>query len=337
MGAARRSHRYTDERLRLRVRPEPGEGTWGALVLVTVTPVLIIASLVVGSWTIGSARRGRFLREAGLLICAYFAYFISRGITEGSFDEAREHAQLLVEFERSLGIFVDPSAQALVMSEQALRTVANLVYVWGHWPVVGGVAIWLYARRPDAYHVYRNALLISGAIGLVVYVAFPAAPPRLMGLGFVDTVFDHSVVASILQPTALTNQYAAFPSLHFGWSLLVGIAVVRQARSTGWTLAAPLLPLAMLISVVVTANHYVVDAVAGGIVALTGLTVASLWYRFAHSLAEWLGWGDAIPGMTVRESVLVNGAAPPAQLRRARRELETRIAEFTLRPELPLS
>lgn len=307
-----------------------------SVVLFAVTPAAIILTVAIAAWVVGARRRGRFLRETGLILFAYFAYFLVRGVTEGNFAEAREHAHLLVQFERSLGIFVDPSTQALLLSQTALMKGANWIYVWGHWPVVAGVIIWLFARRPDAYLVYRNALLISGAIGLVLYVTFPAAPPRLLGMGFVDTVFDQSTFAGIMQPNSLTNQYAAFPSLHFGWSLLMGIAIMREAHSAKLRLLAPFLPIAMLISVVITANHYIVDAVAGGMVAVIALQLATMTRRFSPIRIQWVGWGNAIASVpTLSESQLASPGVSPRHAREVRLDLEARIAEHKARAVLP--
>ena len=309
-----------------------------SIALFTVAPIAIVFTVAIATWVVGARRRGRFLREAGVVLFAYFAYFLARGITEGNFTEAREHAQLLVEFEQSLGIFVDPSTQALILSQTAIMKVANWIYVWGHWPVVGGVIIWLFARRPDAYLVYRNALLISGAIGLVLYVTFPAAPPRLLGMGFVDTVFDQSTFAGIMQPNSLTNQYAAFPSLHFGWSLLMGIAIVREAHSARFRLLAPFLPMAMLVSVVITANHYIVDAVAGGMVAVLSLQVALIVRRFNPLRIEWVGWGNAVASVPqLSESALAGPGVSPHHVRQARLDLEARLADQAAQAVLPLT
>jgi len=309
-----------------------------SLALFAVTPLAILLPVAIATWVVGARRRGRFLRETGVLLFAYFAYFLVRGVTEGSFAEAREHAQILVEFEQSLGIFVDPSTQALLLSQTALIKVANWIYVWGHWPVVGGVIIWLFAKRPDAYHVYRNALLISGGIGLILYVTFPAAPPRLIGMGFADTVFEQSTFAGIMQPNALTNQYAAFPSLHFGWSLLMGIAIMREVRSSRLRLLAPFLPVAMLLSVVITANHYVVDAIAGGMVAIIGLQLAIMVRRFSPIRIEWVGWGNIVAGVPqLSESSLTGPGVSPHHVRRVHVEHEARIAEHSVRLVMPPS
>lgn len=256
-----------------------------------VTPLLIILALATGAWVVGRNRRVRFLREAAIILGAYFAYFGVRAISEGSSSIALENAKLLIELEQNIGLFVEPSVQGVLMSSEAFIDIVNWIYVWGHWPVIGAVAIWLFARKPNAYRTYRNALIISGGIGLVFYTSFPAAPPRFTDLGLVDTVFSQSNVAQLMQPTKFTNQYAAFPSLHFGWSLLMAIAIYRESRKQPMRVVAWLLPLGMFVSIVATANHFVVDAIAGGAVALIGLR-ASLMLEREDSMS-WLRWPTA--------------------------------------------
>ena len=108
-------------------------------------------------------------------------------------------------------------------------TAANWVYVWGHWPLDPSSALWLFHRRPAAYRELRLSFLLSGMIGVVVFALFPVAPPRLADIGLLDSVTRYSHAYRALQPRELTNIYAAFPSLHFGWDLLVGIALYRYA------------------------------------------------------------------------------------------------------------
>lgn len=258
-------------------------GPW----LMALTFAIVGVVLAVAAWRVGATRRTWFIREFGIVVGAYLVYFGVRAFTEGSRAVALDHARRLVEFERSIGLFIEPAIQTAVISETLIIDAANFVYVWFHWPVIGAVAIWLFTRRPRAYVTYRSALLISGAMGLVLFIMFPAAPPRLAGLGLVDTVVEHSVFGELLQPTELTNQYAAFPSLHFGWNLLMGIALVSQSRVPMLRIVGVLLPLAMFAAIVVTANHYVIDAIAGGVVALLGLVLA----RRLHAHGRWVPLG----------------------------------------------
>jgi membrane-associated phospholipid phosphatase len=218
-------------------------------------------------------------RQAVLLGAAVATYFLVRSITAGSAPVAERNAGLVVDLERSLGIFVERDLQRVVLDLDGAASVVNTIYIWGHWPVIAAVLGWLAWRRRDAFVVYRNALLISGVVGMVIVATFPVAPPRLMDLGFLDTVTMHSEAYRVLQPPSFTNQYAAMPSFHVGWDLLVGIALVRESGRLWARVLGTALPLLMLFSVVVTGNHYFLDAVVGDAIVLTALAVATRWHH----------------------------------------------------------
>lgn len=221
-------------------------------------------------------RRKAVLFEVALATVAYFSYFLVRGLTESGFDRATNNADLVIRLEKWLGLYREDAIQDAIANHDWLVNLANWVYIWGHWPVIITVGAWLLWSCPREYRTLRNGFLISGAIGLVVFATFPVAPPRLLELGLVDTVTDRSVAYRILQPPAFVNQYAAMPSLHFGWDLLVGIALVRHSRSPYFRAIGVALPLLMAWAVVATANHFLIDGLIGGLLALFGLTVATL-------------------------------------------------------------
>jgi membrane-associated phospholipid phosphatase len=214
------------------------------------------------------------LVEVAIVLAGIVAYFGARGLTESDPDVAVAHALDVVGFERALGLYREPQLQQAVLGHEVLIDALNWVYIWGHWPVIALVLVWTLRQHPRAYVVLRNALVISGAIGVVVFVLYPVAPPRLAGLGLMDSVTERSHAYRVLQPPAFVNQYAAIPSLHVGWDLLMGITIIRYARHPLVRLIGVLLPLAMVAAVVLTANHYLVDGVAGVVVALTGLALA---------------------------------------------------------------
>jgi membrane-associated phospholipid phosphatase len=153
-------------------------------------------------------------------------------------------------------------------------TLTNWVYIWGHWPVILGVATALYLYRRERYYLLRNALFVSGAIGFAFFAFLPVAPPRLLDLGLEDTVTNESSAYRALQPPGLTNQYAAFPSLHVGWNVVVGIVLLLTTAHLVVRLIAVISPLAMGFAVVATANHFVLDVVGGIAVVVVGLVVA---------------------------------------------------------------
>jgi hypothetical protein len=223
---------------------------------------------------------GRFVFELGVLLAGYFSYHFVRGAVDGRADEAFENAAALVRVEQGLGIFWEVQLQSLVLSHQIFIDLANWVYIWGHIPVVGALVLWLFLFRREHFARYRNALLISGAIGLVFFVTLPTAPPRLLAeAGFVDTVTEHSRAYRVLQPEAFVNQYAALPSLHFGWNLLVACAVFALTRNRLARAFSLVMPVAMLGGIVLTANHYILDGVLGGAVALIALWLSGVLRR----------------------------------------------------------
>jgi len=202
-----------------------------------------------------------------------------RAVTEGSVAQAVSNAEAVERLERSLGIAWEHAAQSLIIGSSTLVTLANWVYIWGHWPVIIVSATWLYTHRPAHYRVLRNAVIASGLIGFLFFYAMPTAPPRLAGLGLDDTVLEQSHAYRTLQPPSLTNQYAAMPSLHFGWNLLVGIVLFAAFTCLAVRVFAVAMPIAMAFAVVATANHFVLDVVAGMLVVAVGLALALLFER----------------------------------------------------------
>jgi len=214
-------------------------------------------------------------RETAIVAVAALLYFFVRGLIDGREADAFANARWLVDLESRLRLFWEPTLQQWSLETGWLDSVANWVYIWGHWPVIAATLVWLLLRHRPELSRYRNAMLISGAIGVVCFVLFPMAPPRFLdSLGFVDTVTLESNAYRVLQPPSLTNQFAAMPSLHVGCNLLMGIALYRHATTRGAKLFGILMPIAMYTATILTANHYLLDGIVGSAVALTGLAAA---------------------------------------------------------------
>ncbi len=225
-------------------------------------------------------RLTRLLFEISVLSSGLLSYHLVRGAVNGRVEEAVNNAHELIGFEKGLGFFWETHLQSLITGHAFLVNFFNGVYIWGHLPVIGVLAAWIFVFRQECFARYRNAFLISGAIGLVFFIALPVAPPRLVpGAGFVDTVTLNSNAYRVLQPTAFVNQYAALPSLHFGWNLLVGIALFQSTRAWYARAFALVMPLVMLAAVVLTANHYILDVFVGGIIALAAIWLATRLHR----------------------------------------------------------
>jgi hypothetical protein len=272
-----------------------------------------------------SVRQGA-LREIGLVTVAMLAYFAIRNSTVGSADEAFANADRIVDLEQWLGVAWEGTVQGAIVWSDLLVMLTNWVYIWGHWPVILATAALLYFFRRERYYLLRNALFISGAIGFVVFALLPVAPPRLLELGLVDTVSQHSDSYRALQPPGLTNQYAALPSLHVGWNVVVGIVLLLTTANLAVRVFAVASPLAMGFAVVATANHFVLDVAAGLAVVLAGFA-AALAVERRESLATLGRSGAATRFRSLRErDVPVSRRAPrrqsarrPASRRAARR------------------
>jgi len=217
----------------------------------------------------------RFLLEAVLLAGALLVYWLLRGAVPERIAESFSRANDIIRLEERLGIFVEARWQESIIDNLTLVKIANWVYLWAHLPVLFGGAIWIYLRNRGRYRVYRNALLLSAVVGLLFYAFFPVAPPRLLPeWGFVDTVALLNPENYSMQPGFLVNHYAAVPSLHVGWALLVGIALFDVDRRVPVRVFAALLPLAMFFSVVLTANHFIFDIIVGTMIVLGAIGVA---------------------------------------------------------------
>ena len=215
-------------------------------------------------------------RDALVVLAGIVVYFGVRGETAGAPQVAREHAHQLLALERQLGLDVEAGLQSVLVHVQPVTTAANWVYIWGHWPAIGVVLLWLALSHRTLFLRMRNAMIASGAMGLCVYTTYPVAPPRLLDAGYVDTITEQSRSYRVLQPPAFVNQYAALPSLHVGWDLVLGLSVVAAGGTVLLRTLGRLMPVVMAAATVLTANHYVLDVLVGAAFGLAGWTVA-LW------------------------------------------------------------
>ena len=226
----------------------------------------------------------RDMFELSLVALAFLLYFLVRGFVVDRHDEALDNALWIIDFERALGIFWEPDMQELVLDHRWAIDINNFIYFWLDFPLIVAVGIWMYFMRRHEYTVARDAMLLSGAIALVVYNTFPVMPPRLLPTGeFVGTVEEFSNFSYQAQSTqAFVNPYAAVPSLHFGWAVILGGALFFAVRNPFVRAFALSLPWLQFASIVFTANHYILDAVAGLIVCLAGIWLALAMQRWVY-------------------------------------------------------
>ena len=232
----------------------------------------------------------RFFREVALITGAYLAYEFVRTVSADRVVDALANAHNVVRIEQALGIFAELNLQVAALSFDAFVRTLSLWYFWGHFPLLIVVAVWLFYRHPRHYRWARNAIFLSGGIALVSYVLFPVAPPRLFpGAGFVDTL--QSVFAMQYKDTGYVNEFAALPSMHQGFAVIVGAAIYRASGGRKGRLLVFALPLLMLAAIILTGNHWFLDAILGVVVALVGMALATQIETPASGLRRGLGHG----------------------------------------------
>ncbi|MGQ0629448.1 MAG: phosphatase PAP2 family protein [Sporichthyaceae bacterium] len=217
----------------------------------------------------------RFSRELAAMLILFAVYKFGRVLHTTDISVAYDNADKVWELERLFNIPSELSAQQALLSLDWLVEFVNVYYAVVHLPATGAFLIWMYFRRPQLYGPVRRAIIAMTAIALVAHIVFPLAPPRLMPhLGFVDTGAIYgplNVYGENPDQASLVNQYAAMPSLHVGWAMLVAAGLIA-AFSSPWRWLWLLHPTITAVAVVVTANHYWVDSIAAAVL-LTAITL----------------------------------------------------------------
>lgn len=212
-------------------------------------------------------------RQVLLFAAAYCAYGLARGLVSGSPTAAFTHARELIQLERTLHVFVEPSIQAWASSSHLVMVVSSWLYLNAQTTVTVGALVYLYLRHNSSFYFVRNMLMISMLLALVVYAAFPTAPPRFMPeWGFVDSVADFTGIRNnhdSATMSALFNPYAAVPSMHVAFALSIGWPLARLVRWRALRLLWLMYPFLVAFVIVATANHFVVDALLGAVTAAT--------------------------------------------------------------------
>ena len=204
------------------------------------------------------------------LLAVMFGFYLGvRGITHASEDLALANAYDILKFEANLGIAWEQKIQQQLLDRSNLMAFFNWFYAWTYWPVLAGSLILLWWRDRHRYLLFRDALIFSGAIGLVIFTFYPVAPPRFLD-GFVDTVSATSRHV-IAHPSALINPFAALPSFHVGWHTLSALMIASMVSSKPLRVLIMTPSAIMAVTVIVTANHYIVDAALGLILSISGL------------------------------------------------------------------
>lgn len=205
----------------------------------------------------------------------YAAYQVARGAADQSVQQAFENGRRIIDFQRGFGSMIELPLQRAVEASSFLIQATSLTYWLSQFAVVGVALLWIYFRAHDRFYRFRNTLILANLIGLVGYVVFPTAPPRMFpAAGFKDTLAAHSTLTHDSSIVAFaSNPYAAMPSLHSADALIVGVVMALAVR-TVWARALWLAwPVWVWISVMGTGNHFWLDIAVGIAVAAVAAAV----------------------------------------------------------------
>jgi hypothetical protein len=252
------------------------------------------------------------LRQVSLFGLAYLAYRVVRGLVEGRATAAFQHARDLIQIERTMHFFVEPSVQTWASGSHLVMDVSSWLYVNAQTSVTVGALVYLYLRHNRSFYFVRNMFMIAMVIALVGYMVFPTAPPRFMPeWGFIDSVSDFTGVRinhASATMSALTNPYAAVPSMHVAFALMIGWPLARLTRLRAMRVAWFLYPFLMAFVIVATANHFIFDALLGA--ATAGISAyGAAWLARARPTV-WRFSGAGVHGAGAHVAGAHLGAAP---------------------------
>jgi hypothetical protein len=209
------------------------------------------------------------LRQIALFATAYYAYRLVRGAVDGRAASAFQHGRELINVERTLHVFIEPTVQAWASGSTVLIDAASWVYINAQVTITLSALVWLYLFRNKSFYFVRNMFVVAMGIALIGYIVFPAAPPRFFPeWGFADSVADFTGVSSnSVTVNALFNPYAAVPSMHAAFALMIGWPLATLVRPRPLKVFWSIYPFLMTFVIVATANHFLADAFLGALTA----------------------------------------------------------------------
>jgi hypothetical protein len=228
--------------------------------------------------------------QIALLAAMLFLYRISRAVADSpaSTAEAFRNGRDVIHAEQWLGIFNEASIQHWVLQHDPLNSILSWVYLNAQTTLTFLCLFWLYLFHHERYPFVRNMFFVSFAVAIVGYVALPTAPPRLMGAhyGFVDSVAQFKGTEKFVWNN-LANPYAAMPSMHVGFALMIGWSIASVVKH--WWVRALWIayPAGILFVVVATGNHFYLDAVGGAVAASIGALSALALGRLRPTSWAW--------------------------------------------------
>jgi hypothetical protein len=210
------------------------------------------------------------LRQIAFMAAAYLAYRLVRGAIDDpqgaavAFDNARR----LIAIEQDLHVYVEPGVQAWAARVPALMDVSSWIYINAQTSVTLGALAYLYLFHNASFYFVRNMFAVAFTIALAGYLVYPTAPPRFFPeWGFVDAVSQFAGVDHDDQVNSLFNPYAAVPSMHVAFALMIGVPLSRLVRARRLRRFWAMYPALVTFVIVATANHWIADAVLGAATA----------------------------------------------------------------------
>jgi membrane-associated phospholipid phosphatase len=227
-----------------------------------------------GQGSVTAVRRPRIIGELLVLLLLLWAYDVVRSHANVREVAALRNGRQLLDFERWLNIDIELAANLWTTQQTALSLAASYWYQFTHLSVTLGVLVWCWWRRAGSYRRARNALVLTNVFGLIFFMVYPVAPPRFLpGFGFVDSVANAGFGPTHGGPVT-ADQFGAFPSLHLAWAVWTAVVAYRLVRSTTLRRLWLCYPMITAVVVVVTGNHYLLDVLAGILIALATLMIA---------------------------------------------------------------
>ncbi|MFD9428637.1 MULTISPECIES: phosphatase PAP2 family protein [unclassified Streptomyces] len=237
-----------------------------------------------------TSARPPLVREFLLVAGLFLVYKLGRQAANGHVEEAFRNAGHVWDFERAVHLPGEGAVQSVLLHSETLIHVANTYYATVHFPATVLFLVWLYWRRPRHYVWSRRILAVLTGAALALHLLFPLAPPRMLdAAALVDTgqVYGPTVYGNTPSTDSMANQFAAMPSLHFGWAVMVAVGLIVATRSR-WRWLWLLHPLVTLLVIVGTANHYWLDAIV--VSALLAVAFAALRLSRPAPVREQLPW-----------------------------------------------
>jgi len=226
------------------------------------------------------------VRQIALFAAAYYGYRVVRGAVYGRAATAFENARNLIDAERALHVFVEPTVQAWASGSHLVVDVASWIYINCQTTITLSALIWLYLFRNESFYFVRNMMVVGMVLALIGYIVLPTAPPRFFPeWGFVDSVAQFTGVRSdSVAIDALFNPYAAVPSMHVAFALMIGWPLARLVRWNVLRVFWGAYPFLVTFVIVITANHFLADAFLGACTAGLAAYTAS-WLARARPAA----------------------------------------------------